>query len=85
MSSDAVYENFESRGNSEGGALEGYAWDAGVLNEPFDGIPGDFARDSNLLHRYTRLHSRIGFNHFCYTLLHIKNESMASRYKESKI
>jgi len=53
----------ESRGPSEGGALEGDALDAGFLNEPFDGI----ARDSNLLHRYSRLHVSKGFNHFCYT------------------
>ena len=49
--------NFESRGTTEGGALEGDALDAGVFNEPFDDIRGDFARDFNLLHRYTQLHA----------------------------
>ena len=32
----------ESRGTSEGGALEGDALDAGLFDEPFDCIRGDF-------------------------------------------
>jgi hypothetical protein len=67
MPFDAVATNFESRATSEGGALEGDAWEAGVLNEPFDGFP----RDSNLLYRYTRLHVSKGFDHFCYTFQHL--------------
>ncbi len=38
----------------EGDALEGGALDAGLFDEPFDRIRWDFARDSNLLRRYTQ-------------------------------
>ncbi len=47
----------ESRGTSEGGAVEGDALDAKILNEPFDGIArhGDSKYFVVPLHTVTRL------------------------------
>ena len=57
MSSDAVSTIFETRGALEGDAFEGDPLDAGLFDEPFDGIRGDLAREPNLLRRYTPLHT----------------------------